>query len=1421
MLESLKSENEILHADHEDLISKFQSSEREWLQRYHNLTEELRTQQRLQLQTESNRERTEDESSLVENAQKYEISELQKHLSEAQSRIALLETELNATSCREVITVGTATDPSMGDAQEFEARSHFSPTPPPRTRSILNTDSSKRLSELITSPKVQEYTELLRRYNAARLIIEDLMNKNVSLNKELSTCKQDLTGCQSKLADLSEQLQTERALHAENLEEYRKEVQGLQDRISDLLGDRDRCEALTTELNHLKENEARLKREHARQLQNLDKMLQERDIAVYDLMTGRTATPEQINDKVIPEEVNSATQCILLSLRFVFILAVEETICAEEPASEIEDPVQNVVDPLHISGGILDKTIQELQVALKRLQSEISVMETSELCSMPRGDEGGCVTTAAFHSVDRLKEVRLIIQSLLSHFDSIRAMKLSLSRTINRSLLVNASVEVGCDLRQIHSAVLPLQVGDEEDDENVLTLSHSTFVVTTIDHLKNGGDAMATEKDAEATFDISCEDVKSLDVSAIEAQNRVFFDRVTLAVAKIQDAVEDFSFRAATEVLTALASQPVEDVKGDGDGEDVEDDHEDNVEYTQTRTETGTRTPSVSADTLANISRPHTGFSEIAEEEAFQKGMLSKNCQLRCLDPANGFHDINFNLINDLLTRFFDMMAHVQTLAVAEINSLGRVSASSVSSAFGTADDNHNAFAEWSSKGREWLKQFIAALQNASMLPLIQSNLEVLECEFIDNFPHLNNTQKKIGKLFQEKDAQTSRTDSTLPQEDYEALAAKCDRLSVLNVELQNAHILLSEEWSAARRQYEATLADLRATCDELRSELERSEDTARERNRRIDELEVDTRVFYLPRKLFGISKTVEVPVVFIKDRLTEANTHAANLLEELDQTRVTIMNLRERLEQADNEVTRHRCELEQFMVRAQSVTKVDGTAPPSPIAVFDCLLAGLEGRIQSAVEERKEEEENRVQHLTSSFEVKVNGLEEEMQKQVEMLYMDGNAHFPDEERCETLAFREQELNAELETKEAELEHLRQDYQTLQAEVDILRCRAMNAERAISEELAEKARKYPELKAIAMDLKSRLFKRAELLEHSLNEAKRLRRIIRENDARAKEFLEELERLRMQILAKNSSIRQLERLAQQCSGGRVKPSPSGRKSEPDLPKSPSSECLGQSPRQASPQVTTPSTRTNVSGGEEELDSLCSVTRRSFLVDSTHKSTNTSKTASTKAPSAITVPVAVIAREDEAVRTVSSGLVYSAHQYVGASRPLLLEPCGVEPLRRHPSSTTAGETISIVDVDHDEELDGSVGGMAQSFDSKEEASLAITSSNACLLVCSGVCRRVNNSVCGNYVADGVRMSIVQSSAIQCGPVFLKAAIAWVSGDLTNTQIFCLQCLEGLRYNPTFPHLAACLYFVSRSFSFLSPSISTLLKDKERVS
>lgn len=66
-----------------------------------------------------------------------------------------------------------------------------------------------------------------------------------------------------------------------------------------------------------------------------------------------------------------------------------------------------------------------------------------------------------------------------------------------------------------------------------------------------------------------------------------------------------------------------------------------------------------------------------------------------------------------------------------------------------------------------------------------------------------------------------------------------------------------------------------------------------------------------------------------------------------------------------------------------------------------------------------------------------------------------------------------------MKAKAVESENLQQDICTLQTEVDSLRRRAADADRAIGEEFAERARKYPELKAIAVDLKSRLVKRAE------------------------------------------------------------------------------------------------------------------------------------------------------------------------------------------------------------------------------------------------------------------------------------------------------------------------------------------------------
>nr|VZI06700.1 unnamed protein product [Spirometra erinaceieuropaei] len=55
----------------------------------------------------------------------------------------------------------------------------------------------------------------------------------------------------------------------------------------------------------------------------------------------------------------------------------------------------------------------------------------------------------------------------------------------------------------------------------------------------------------------------------------------------------------------------------------------------------------------------------------------------------------------------------------------------------------------------------------------------------------------------------------------------------------------------------------------------------------------------------------------------------------------------------------------------------------------------------------------------------------------------------------------------------------------------------------------------------------------------------------------------------------------------------------------------------------------------------------------------------------------------------------------------------------------------------------------------------------------------------------------MSIILRSSVQCGPIFLRAFTAWVAGDICNAQNLCLHCLQSLRHNGTFPHLAFCLY------------------------
>uniref|UniRef100_A0A5K3FWC5 DUF5741 domain-containing protein n=1 Tax=Mesocestoides corti TaxID=53468 RepID=A0A5K3FWC5_MESCO len=146
------------------------------------------------------------------------------------------------------------------------------------------------------------------------------------------------------------------------------------------------------------------------------------------------------------------------------------------------------------------------------------------------------------------------------------------------------------------------------------------------------------------------------------------------------------------------------------------------------------------------------------------------------------------------------------------------------------------------------------------------------------------------------------------------------------------------------------------------------------------------------------------------------------------------------------------------------------------------------------------------------------------------------------EERRERLVAREVELLDEMEAKDVKILVLENNLQAVlmtaaetQVELESLSRRMVeleeaaegrNSRRSSASDMEEKARKYSELKAVAFKLKSRLHKRTELLESSMKENRHLRRIAHENERRAKGFLEELERLRRQIVKKNAVIKKL-------------------------------------------------------------------------------------------------------------------------------------------------------------------------------------------------------------------------------------------------------------------------------------------------------
>ncbi|VDD77306.1 unnamed protein product [Mesocestoides corti] len=211
-------------------------------------------------------------------------------------------------------------------------------------------------------------------------------------------------------------------------------------------------------------------------------------------------------------------------------------------------------------------------------------------------------------------------------------------------------------------------------------------------------------------------------------------------------------------------------------------------------------------------------------------------------------------------------------------------------------------------------------------------------------------------------------------------------------------------------------------------------------------------------------------------------------------------------------------------------------------------------------------------QNVARELENRANELQKTMRdveaKYAALLEVAESRHVAAKERCERLVAREVELVDEMEAKDvkilgqkSDLEAMRVTAAETQVKLRSLNRRMMewekgrNSRRSSASDMKEKARKYPELKAIVFKLKSRLRKRAELLKSIMKENRCLRRIVHENERPAKGFLEKLERLRRRIVEKRGAIKKLEAVVRSLPVRHVGARPCDDDAPPETHKSP--------------------------------------------------------------------------------------------------------------------------------------------------------------------------------------------------------------------------------------------------------------------------
>ncbi|KAM3188364.1 hypothetical protein ACTXT7_000338 [Hymenolepis weldensis] len=658
----------------------------------------------------------------------------------------------------------------------------------------------------------------------------------------------------------------------------------------------------------------------------------------------------------------------------------------------------------------------------------------------------------------------------------------------------------------------------------------------------------------------------ALDITGLEMHSQNIFDRVAHAVAGIQEALDAWSLDAATELLAAIS------VNADG------------ISRTPISSHGVTEDAGTNLDTLLNLVirfvevLSKTKSVEVAAEST---AAFSDWCDLvhrwfeLFIDTLQGRKDsANLTEVGSQLS-FLELQFNEEFALTAAVTqhpvTLSRQNATlQVSditepptvSLYENGDDASSR-CEQPTSTIEKLKADLSLnvrelTDKEATVADLESKVRDLEAKLAEAFSIARTKESKIEALEMEVANMESKVQDLERQlnEAFSVTRAKEFKIEVLEAELSQMETKLQElefEWNEALSKAqvkEQRVAELETTVKSLtgcapmaiesvtsnmadkHTEVNESKTRLQRMDAQLAETLLSIRIKEAKvEEMEAVVKDKESILTTMKERLAETETRLAQKEARVAELKVAANELRGIYDDLENQLNKANKDVEEWKAKserledllAESIERETGFSLQLRQALDEVSnLNEQRSALETQLKEKLEEHHAKMQSTRIKYE---SLLEVAKSRCAEMA-----------EQCQRLQAERDNLCDDLETSKEE---------KLMLQTDLTMARMVSADAQINlaayledgpvgdkedlEAVRQKARKYPQLKALAFSLKDKLERRAGLLRDSTKENTRLKMIVSDHEKRVKELVNELERLREQILVKNEAIKKLENL----------------------------------------------------------------------------------------------------------------------------------------------------------------------------------------------------------------------------------------------------------------------------------------------------